>query len=601
MTSRHFVWAMLAVAALAGCASDRKGASVPFESDWEPSGKRRLTQPIALIADTQIHESRAVASRYFNRSGDEFVPVTLRTGQQVIGAADVLLHAMNRAKSYPLVLHGGDAIDISCATEWNLFLAAMSAAGRPEPGPTSWLFAPGNHDGFLTGNMYPMADGAGDLYVESYWRNLCNAGRVFVEKKHRHAYMPKEQIVASYEAMLEKHGVTTDQGRTCNTDGSLCWATRIKRGDLQWTSYVVQRVRIPSEKNSHVPVYAVLADSSDFAHRPYLRPSTLAGLHAGISVDQLRAMKQLVADLPPQARYFFVTHHPFKAWDMKEWNVEARALWNELNGDHRSLRFLVSAHTHEGSLRLHQDESGSMIELNTGSLSDAPVYLRSLWFEEDSKGSIGFRSAAIPLKAKESAPGCLSAAFPPRVPEHDYSVRGQDTESDRASKWPMPVRYVGAMFSALGHFLRFWSGKHSELRPQLLAYADVAERAIPPEVRFSYHPFGEFGKEENPIRPTVLVGGLGVADALRTNANCTSGAGLCSVQAKANLLLALENYFWFDPSTPQDVKAEAHRLRLCLALAATAESPHPDSSESERVNTLSREIGSDWAGKLLSK
>jgi hypothetical protein len=603
MKPRTIAWlcpSTLVVAVLAGCASSPESIELDSTSGWDHIGKTPLTQPIALIADTQIHESRGVASRFFNRSGDEFVPVTLRTGQQVIGVADVLLHAMERAKSYPLVLHAGDALDVSCVTEWDLFMAAMSASGRAGPGPDSWLLALGNHDGFLTGNMYPKDDGAGRIYVKSYWSNLCNAGRVQVDMKNRYSHMPKEEIVTRYAKMLSKHKDSPSGKPNCNTDGSLCWSSRVRKGDLQWTSYIVQRVQLPSTQSEKTPIYALLMDSSDFAQRPYLAPTGLAGLRAGVSADQLRSLKRLVADLPPEARYFLVAHHPFEVWGGDEWNAESRTLWAELNGDTRSLQFLVSAHTHKGALLSHSGELGPLTELNTGSLSDAPVYLRSLWFESDSNGAIGFRSPAIPLTAEQSYPGCPGATFSPQNPDLDYGVRGQDTESDRASTSPTAIRYTKAIFSALGHLVKFWSGKHDELRPQLLAYADVVERSIPSNQAFSYYPFGERNDDGSLNHSKRLKGGAGIADELRKNANCSTGEGYCSVQAKGNLLLALEKYFWFDSTTPQTVKSEAHRLRLCLALAASAESPYPDSSEREMVEKLSQKISNEWASRLYS-
>ncbi|MFW9081963.1 metallophosphoesterase [Pseudomonas sp. P2757] len=589
---------LVAMGAVAGCANGPKGVPVDPGKDWTQSGKTELTQPIALIADTQIHESRGVASRYFNRSGDEVVPVTLRTGQQVIGAADILAYAMERAKSYPLVVHAGDAIDVSCSTEWNLFMAAMGASGRPGPGPTSWLFAPGNHDGFLTGNMYPKDDADGRIYVKSYWSNLCNAGQVWSDHQRRYSQMPKEEIVSRYAAMLARDTAVDSKNPNCNPDGSLCWATRIRRGDLQWTSYIVQRVRLPAAQSGGTPVYALLLDSSDFDQRPYLKPSGLAGLRAGVSTDQLRALKHLTADLPSEARYFFIAHHPFDVWSGNDWSIEKRDLWNELNGDPRSLHFLVSAHTHTGALLSHNGEYGSLTELNTGSLSDAPVYLRNLKFEADSRGAVGFRSAAIPLIAKQSSPNCDGAQLSKSSDEWDYSVRNQDTESDRTSTYPKLIRYTAAAFSAVGHWFKFWSGKHEELRPQLLAYADVAERTMPASQEFKYYPFGERDDHGTPMRPVVLRGPAEVAQKLRANANCDTGAGFCSAQAKGNLLLALDTYYWLDPATPQTVKDKAHSLRLCMALAAAAESPYPGSSEQDKVNTITRSVSVEWSGRL---
>lgn len=601
MKSGAYAWlspSALALGLLAGCASSPEVEDIHARNGWPATGTVPLTQPIAIIADTQIHESRGVASRWFNRSGDEVVSVTLRTGQQVIGEADVLLHAMELARSYPLVLHAGDALDVSCGTEWDLFTATMSASGHAGPGPNSWLLTPGNHDGFLTGNIYPKDDGPRRLYVKSYWSNLCNAGQIRIDQKNRYTYMPKEQIVERYTAMLEKHEGSSTGTPDCNADGSLCWANRIRKGDRQWTSYIVQRVRLPAAQSSGTPIYALLIDSSDFSRRPYLNPYSAAGVRAGVSVDQLRSLKRLTADLPPNARYFFVAHHPFAVWGGDEWDATTRALWLGLNNDPRSLRFLVSAHTHTGALLNHKGDLGPLTELNTGSLSDAPVYLRSLSFEEDSQGQIGFRSPAIPLLAEQGTPGCPGPTLSSGQADMDYGVRGQDTESDRASGSLTFIRLAKTALSAVGHFFKFWSGKHEELRPQLLAYADVVERTIPPDETFRYYPYGMKIDDGATLKPKLLQGGAGIAGELRRNANCTTGQGLCSVQAKGNLLLALEKHFWFDPSTPHSVKTDAHKLRLCMALAASAQSPYPDSSDERKVVEISRMINPEWASPL---
>lgn len=592
---------------IAGCAAlALGGCATPFvdveeRASWSTQGTTPLTAPIGILADTQFHESRGVPSRSIGRAGDEFIAVTVRTGQQVIGAGDMLRHALELTQQFPLVLHAGDALDVSCETEWWLFKIVTTRL-RGQPGPRSWLFAPGNHDGYHTGNIFPVNTSA---YVESYWTNMCNAGRLWKKdwsgkSVQKYSHMPKDRIVSEYLKMLEPLKARGDAQNGCDADGSLCWSARVSRNE-QWTSFVVQRVRLPAPIDSVVPIYAVLLDSSDYSMRPDVtRISGYAGRVAAISARQLHAAYELVNHLPSQARYFFVTHHPVSDWRISTWPEETRGAWNRLLEDPRSLRFLVSAHTHEGSLRRYEEGVGILTELNIGSLADAPVYIRSLWFEMDGSGNIGFRSSGIPLRSENVCPEGWARKSENKDKSLDYSVDEQRSESDRASEWPTPLRNLRAFFSAGGHFFNYWKAKHEELRPQLLAYADVVEATMPRIANIKY----VGSTTDGPDIELALLGGGEVAKALRTLATCkpdetiagNTGARFCTVQSKANLLRKLDEYYWEEENVSQEVKERAHRLRLCLALAAAEESP--SKREKSKINDLLHRVKSEWSSQL---
>lgn len=73
---------LLTILVLSGCANQTTPEwsenAVPQSQNNSP---QPLTLPILVLADTQFHESRGTASRYWSLAGDEFVPVTIRTGQ----------------------------------------------------------------------------------------------------------------------------------------------------------------------------------------------------------------------------------------------------------------------------------------------------------------------------------------------------------------------------------------------------------------------------------------------------------------------------------------------------------------------------------------
>jgi hypothetical protein len=545
---------------LGGCAS---GHYTAWEAgpDLDASTGRPITRPIGVLADTQIHESRGTASRWWSLAGDEFVPVTIRTGQQVIGAGDVLLAALRHGKSLPLTLHAGDALDVSCQTEWALFSEIMRGE-RGRPGADSWLLAPGNHDGYLVGNFHPTSDG---LYTDGYWRNVCNAGRHAIGGKTVvHDRLRKGELVEAYVRQLLDTGTGVRLPRAdnrCPDPAGLCVAYAIST--RSWSSFIVQMVRLPPASSSDVPVHAVLLDTSDYATQPRVSPFGVhAGIDAGLSMAQLSAVTSLVARLPERARFFFVGHHPLSAWQVDQWSEEKRAELRRLVADPRSLGFVVTAHTHEGGWFRYRAADIELLELNVGSLSDAPLYYRTLSFETDSAGRIGVVSNRLLMSGLDAGPDCSTYESPKR--HSGYAVRDQRSESDRLADAPPLVRRFGAFASAVGHFFAFWRAKHAELAPQLLAYADVVDRTMPADHAFVFHPFGESSG------PRTLKGSSAVAGRLRDLAKC-SDAHACSVQEKGHLLYSLERYYWHAADTPVAVKSAAHELRYCAAVKSAEE------------------------------
>ncbi|WLI06715.1 hypothetical protein PSH66_29805 [Pseudomonas sp. FP597] len=538
---------------LSGCVNKRASNWHDF-TVLEDLHSENLTEPIVLVADTQFHESRGTASHYFSMAGDEFFPVTIRTGQQVIGAPDLLLRALDQGQSYPLALHLGDGIDVSCQTEWSLFKQVMGEA-RGRPSASSWLFSPGNHDGFMVGNIYPKTDG---IYKTEYWNNVCNVGRGYAGSKQRFGRMPKETIVNDYVNLLRGQPLSQKNpasGQFCLDGNQLCVAYRI--ASEPWKSFIVQLVKLPPSRNNSRGVYALLLDTSDYPSRPnFGMGGPTAGIDAGISVDQIKAAQQLVSSLPDNSRYFFTGHHSFKDWKVESWKGEKLYRFVALSMGKQSLRFVVTAHTHEGGWYEHDFGGGHLQELNTGSLADAPLYYRDLSFQLYDGGAVSVRSNRILLDSVHSK--CNE--YKPPADGSGYSVNDQQTESDRLSAAPAFLRRIGSFFSAAGHFFAFWEAKHSELKPQLLAYADIVQDVIPDNQAFNYHPYGT--NYELPFR-----GGSSIAEHLRYLAGCFD-AKKCSVSQKGNLLYSLDRYFWFS-KIPVEQKQLSHNKRYCAAIVIT--------------------------------
>ncbi|MCL9799830.1 hypothetical protein [Pseudomonas sp. AKS31] len=549
---------LLAILILGGC-TNQLPQEWPEKSDPVVQNRptQPLTLPIMLLADTQFHESRGTASRYWSLAGDEFVPVTIRTGQQVIGAGDLLLRALQQGSQYPLALHLGDGMDVSCQTEWALFNEVMRQ-GRGHPSSTSWLFTPGNHDGYLVGNFYPGRKG---LYREDYWSNVCNVGRSYTKGKPSHDRMPKELVVNEYINALKGKAFGSKNPQSdsfCLENNRLCVAYRI--AFRPWESYIVQLVKLPAADATQKNIYAVLLDTSDYPKRPYINFSgPVAGVDAGISTEQIDTVIRLVSKLPESSRFFLAGHHAFKDWKFAEWDKAKADKFVALNSNKHSLGFIITAHTHEGGWYEHQLNQTILKELNTGSLADAPLYFRTLVFEQGENGAIDVVSDRFLLERKP-LPYCAEYHTP--ADGSGYSVNDQQSENERLSSAPALLRRTGAMFRAVGHFFAFWKAKHAELKPQLLAYADVVEATIPEQTSFTYYPFS------SSYALTISGGGI-LAAHLRSLANCNHPEQ-CSVQQKGNLLYGLEKYFWFS-DTPVAEKNAAHARRYCAALVSAQE------------------------------
>lgn len=540
----------------AGCATPTPWADKPAGAD--PGGSTALTLPIRLIADTQVHESRGTASRFMSLAGDEFVNVTIRTGQQVIGSGDLLRAALTPANAFPLTLHLGDAIDVSCQTEWTHFSRVMKGQ-LGAPGSNSWLLAPGNHDGFYVGNFFPVEQG---MYTEGNWNNVCNAGRSKVGNRddgpNLYNAMTKGAIVKAYAGDLLGTGVPIlPSGRQCVDGNALCFAYAV--GNDSWSSHIVQLVRLPRSNDAATEIYALLLDSSDYPSRPYIGLGDIkAGVTAGVSAAQSHAAIDLLRDLPAGARFFIAAHHPYGSWKAGKWAAPDRSAFDNLLADKRFMNLFVSAHTHEGGWYQHARNGGMLYELNLGSLSDAPLHYRTLSFARTGKGEITVHSARTLLGEKS---GIDCSAIP--LPTNGFRERDQRTMSDRIKKFPLVVRTVASLGPALWHFLAFWEAKHTELGPQLLAYADVVEYSMPSDQRFQYR-WGDPGAREIafPDRASLIA-------RLKYLSNCHDKTS-SSIQEKGHLLKALDDYYW-NASTDAAVRDAGHQARYCMAARIVAE------------------------------
>lgn len=550
--------ALILMLSLAACSALRP-TTWKSDAHVDSATMHPVTKEVRIVSDSQIHESRGIPSRVLSLAGDEAVGVTIRSGQQVIGAADLLAVAME--KKYDLTLHLGDAIDLSCQSEWHRFMRVMSANGRP--GAITWLLAQGNHDGFLAGNISPGTTG---LYVDEYWDNMCkprgivtsDEAAVSNESGQKKNLAKKKTLANAYYASLAlgmKNSMAVQDDVLCDGD-DLCVAHVFEN---DWKSFVIQLVRMPvHERADGMHIYALLLDSSDYNEQPVSPFGKIrAGERGGITAGQSRKAMALIQRLPADARFFIVSHHPFEDWKLASWPAGDIAAMKDLMGDARFMDFILSAHTHEGGWYTHRFGDKTLYELNTGSLADAPLYFRTLQFERDALDGLIVHSRPVPLAADHYA-SCATTPAP--LPGLGYTAEEQKSVFERNSNKGAIVRFAAGFSSAVRHFFKLWNAKHTELKPQLLAYADVV-KIVSPNLKLRTPP----GKG-------VVAGGL--SEKMVDIAQCNDGK-LCSVEDKGKLLVALDNFYW-DKNTPVDIRERSHQLRYCMAVRIANESADPD-------------------------
>jgi len=343
---------------------------------------------------------------------------------------------------------------------------------------------------------------------------------------------------------------------------------------------------MPAAEGGRTPIYALLLDSSNYRDLFGNESISSAGKVGGLLKAQLAAARRLTSQMKANARFFFIAHHPIGDWRL---NAAERRAWQLLAGDLRSLDFIITSHTHDGELAHHTEALGGMVELNTGSLADPPIYMRTLQFEQSGDGRIGFRSKALAL-----TPDYDCKAFVPSPASHelDYGVDTQRTAHASLAEWN-GLQRLGHMLFNIGKGLgEKEEEKHRELKPQLLEYADIVSQTFPEKAVLHY----EWPAASTDRDREDLAGKDKIAEALRDLAGCReTSRDKCTIQRKENLLLALEKVHRERHDIPVD-REKAQSMRLCMALAAAQASPSRKGAET--LAKLRKRIDLPWSMQL---
>ena len=320
-----------------------------------------VTQAL-LLADNQFSNVEAAHAAWSDnyRADTHVTRVAIRPPHMDHWGQRILEHALEdgRAKKVGLVLHLGDAANISCVSEMHRFTNSMNRAGIP------WFMAPGNHDSLMMGNWAYDAATAGERTV---WGNECKSLASPAGAKSE--AMDKDGFLRAYVAAkgwtegpatevdeLQCSSVVTNDPRV---EARLC---RSATG-AHWNAYIVQKV-VMNDKTS-----IILLDTTQYRKMPRsIRPGGVTG---GIDRDQFVVIRAWLDAEAAQARTVILAgHFPLEALD-KPSRAELEDLMKR-----PSVGAYLSAHTHEATAaRFHTlaNLSRQALEINVGSILDMPM------------------------------------------------------------------------------------------------------------------------------------------------------------------------------------------------------------------------------------
>jgi hypothetical protein len=318
------------------------------------------------------------------------------------------------------ILHLGDAMQLSCKSEFNRFRDAINKTGVP------WAMAPGNHDGFYSGITYPdrgrvmskeHKKNISNLLDNYYtgWGGVCTPARedekncegeqgcdrggvdkvlppmgkskwvpsaepniVRRELELEKAILPKYKVIENL--IKENHLVPNlENFEGCDTILINDTATPIKRvqfctyaKDKPWASYILQELVFDgASSGSTVAVFMI--DTGVMKTRPHQVIWGGPSRKGRLGSLQMKKLEKWISDSDADIK-IVAGHQPFKKIERKERGL-LKILFKK-----EKVSLYLSAHTHDGYDKIHSlgknditNEEVFFTEHNISSLIDTPL------------------------------------------------------------------------------------------------------------------------------------------------------------------------------------------------------------------------------------
>jgi hypothetical protein len=357
-------------------------------------------KPVLIVSDNQEHLLTGVPLRAMGSGMDRLVSsVAVRSPLANVGGRLLFREALRfgKAQGAELVLHMGDAADISCPDEVTTVFDALDAET-----PGIWFMAPGNHDGLLAGNFAKYQPGfdfeigelpsfynsePGKKYgrTRDQWLYACMSPENY-KNKCRGNVLTRGDFIQHYLGRLRRregaHSRLEPTEVVFNTGGGrtlavTCTVEELEIKSLKYSAIarVCPRVEVPGDSGRRwVGPYAsfivqkldvggtpvVMIDTSDYYDASRI---TNVPFHGELTKHQKAAAERLIEREGGGRDDFIIAGH-HRLHDLKdadrEWVAE------------RAGRYL-SGHAHySASLTEHEVGDWKTLELNVGSTLDNP-------------------------------------------------------------------------------------------------------------------------------------------------------------------------------------------------------------------------------------
>ncbi len=328
---------------------------------------------IYFVADNQVHLYNGSVYQFENKTSKIGSASSSRPPQSTLFgsfAYETFLSSLNQSA---LLVHLGDACDISCPQELDRFFDAMDIYEGP------WVFTPGNHDGYYSGNSQHKSSN------KKKWEAACDSTR-----------LDKVDVITQYlsrrfnkDIKRSVVGIEPVEGDTVLNNASVNYYAVINPDpDSAQESFIIQKVRYTTASGKTVLI--ILLDTSQYKNPPKYRHASIdfrsqkiAGFTGEILKNQKKIVNQWLDSLDSEIDAVFIAgHHPAKKKIFGPkglaWLSGSRWLKSVLSKE--EVVGYISAHTHKGGQRNLWEKTR---EWNIPSLVDWPLGMLEMRMTSD--------------------------------------------------------------------------------------------------------------------------------------------------------------------------------------------------------------------------
>lgn len=382
-----------------GCASNNTVRNTKLFSSSYPSRSLNigtdLSESIIFVADNQFHNIYSDPSLLGSRIADKIKSVAIRPSQLNLFSPDLFVYALRQKSNNSIIIHLGDALNISSTYEWNVFYGAIS---NKSIGHNCWFMIPGNHDVYFYGNgageyeksnkrggkkewmdaanttgvqisYYPKIEDipfTKDLFVKHYVEHLLNqrikGGSIIKESQAFYLSDKTLKECFEWESQNESSLINRIAGKYYDDD------------HYYWKSFIVQELLLKSKSNDK-KISLILLDTTNYKKRPSFiswfrklpwSKKVNAGTKGEISDEQKRIVDRWLKT-NQCIRYLLVGHHPFNSL------TKHTQKWMKRKTQSQNFITYISAHTHD-PIKAYKSCNNELdiSEFNVGSITDTP-------------------------------------------------------------------------------------------------------------------------------------------------------------------------------------------------------------------------------------